>query len=342
MTARLALTREQILAHRRRVGALEERLPPGPASLRRAASMGLTDSMPRAAVLSVHARLDGTLPAAWEDPVFVQTWGPRFSAYVIAADDRAIFTLGRLPDDPAGLRRAVGTADRLEAFLDGRRMPFGRAGHGMGITPNALRYAAPTGRVLIRWDGARQPTIWTVPAPDVDPQDARRELARRFLHGSGPTTAAAFGTWAGIKPRRAEAIVDSLAAELTAVGTPVGDGWILTADEASFRSPASERPDPSSVRLLPSGDAYTLHQGADRELLVPDAARRASLWTPRVWPGAVLAGGEIVGTWRRALATVTVRPWGGFSPARREAIAREAETLPLPGVASAVRVVWDD
>ena len=307
-----------------------------------AASMGLTDSMPRAAVFSIHARVEGTQPTSWEDPAFVQTWGPRFSAYVIAAEDRAVFTLGRLPDDPAGLRRAVGTADRLEAFLDGRRMPFGEAGHGMGITPNALRYAAPTGRVLIRWDGARQPTIWTVSAPDVDPGDARRELARRFLHGSGPATADAFGTWAGIKAKRAAAIVDSLAAELTGVRTPVGDGWILATDEASFRGSGSERPDPTAVRLLPSGDAYTLHQGVDRELLVRDAARRALLWTPRVWPGAVLAGGEIVGTWRRAGATVTVRPWATLSAAQREAVSREAETLPLPGPTSSPLVRWDD
>ena len=65
---------------------------------------------------------------------------------------------------------------------------------------NRLRYAAPTGTVLIRWDGARQPTIWTVPRPEVDPRDARLELARRFLHVFGPTTAEAFAQWAGIRP----------------------------------------------------------------------------------------------------------------------------------------------
>ena len=77
---RLELTREQILTYRRTVGALDERLPPGPTSLRRAAWAGLQDSMPRAAVLSIHARVHGTGPDTWEDPSLVQLWGPRFSA----------------------------------------------------------------------------------------------------------------------------------------------------------------------------------------------------------------------------------------------------------------------
>ncbi len=85
-------------------------------------------------------------------------------------------------------------------------MPYGEAGHGIGIHPNDLRYAAPTGRVLIRWDAARQPTVWMVPAPDIDPLDARLELARRYLHVFGPATAGSFATWAasGLRaaPRR--------------------------------------------------------------------------------------------------------------------------------------------
>ena len=81
--ARRELTRAQILAHRRAVGAINERLPPGADSLRRAAWAGLQDSMPRAALLSIHARVEGTEPSTWEDPSLVQLWGPRFGAYVV-------------------------------------------------------------------------------------------------------------------------------------------------------------------------------------------------------------------------------------------------------------------
>ncbi|MFI5262141.1 MAG: DNA glycosylase AlkZ-like family protein, partial [Candidatus Limnocylindrales bacterium] len=201
MTAtRLALTRAQILGHRQTVGALAERLPPGATSLRQAAWAGLQDSMPRAALLSIHARVEGSGSDTWEDPSLVQLWGPRYSAYLVAARDLAVFSLGRLPGEAAGRRRAEELARRLHAFLAGGRMSYGDAGRGLGVRPNSLRYAAATGTVLIRWDGARQPTVWTVPPPDVDPLDARLELARRYLHAFGPATPAAFAQWAGIRP----------------------------------------------------------------------------------------------------------------------------------------------
>jgi hypothetical protein len=108
MAPPLQLTREQILAHRRRVGALDRRLPPGPGSLRRAAWAGLQDSMPRAAVISIHARVEGTQPSSFEDSSLAQVWGPRYSAFVIPAGDRAVFTLGRLPERRAGDARRAG------------------------------------------------------------------------------------------------------------------------------------------------------------------------------------------------------------------------------------------
>jgi winged helix DNA-binding protein len=294
--------------------------------------------MPRAAVLSIHARVLGTEPSTWEDPSLVQLWGPRFSAYVVAARDLAVFSLGRLPEQAGGRRIAEDMAARLHAFLGDARMSYGEAGNALGVHPNRLRYAAPTGTVLIRWDGARLPTVWTVPAPEVDPWNARLELARRHLHMFGPTTPEAFARWAGIGPRDGLAAFDALRRSLTPVRTPVGDAWILTRDEPTFRVASGP---PASARLLPSGDTYFLLQGADRELLVPDADRRGALWTPRVWPGAVLVEGEIAGTWRRAEATVTIQTWRRLSRATRNAVEAETESLPLPGVQGRLVVRWD-
>jgi len=296
--------------------------------------------MPRAALLSIHARVEGAHPFSWEDPSLVQVWGPRFSTYVVPARDRALFTLGRLPEDGPGRQRAEDVAARLHDFLDGRRMGDGEAGRALGVNSNRFRYAAPTGTVLIRWEGARQPTIWTVPRPDVDPLAARRELARRYLHVFGPATPASFATWAGIGSAEAGAAFDALKRSLTAVQTPIGEAWILTRDEQSFRAPAG--PAAAAARLLPSGDAYYLLQGADRELLVPDARRRGELWTSRVWPGAVLVSGEIVGTWRRSQAVLTVTPWRRLGRGKRVAVETEAQGLPLPGVEGQIVVRWED
>jgi hypothetical protein len=326
--ARLRLSRRAILAHRRRVGSLDERLPRSRASLRRAAWAGLTDSMPRAALLSIHARVEGTRPSSWEDPSLVQLWGPRYSVYVVAARDLPVFSLSRLPDGAAGRRRAIECAARLRAFVGDRRMPYGEAGRGIGVPPNSLRYAAQTGEVVLRWDGARAPTIWMVPPSGVDAFEARLELARRYLHVSGPTTTGSFARWAGIGAREAAAAFDALAGSLTPVATP---------DEASFREEPSV---PAPARLLPSGDAYTLLHGADRELLVPDAALRAELWTPRVWPGAVLVQGEVVGTWRREQERVFVHPWRRLAARARCAVEAEADALPLPGLIGHITTTW--
>ena len=289
--------------------------------------------MPRAALLSIHARVDGTQPSTWEDQSLVQLWGPRFTAYVVPARALPAFSLGRLPDEVKGRRRAEDLAARLHAFLGGRRMTYGEAGRGLGIHPNELRYAAATGTVLIRWDGARQPTVWTVPAPEVDPHAARLELARRYLRIFGPSTPSAFAQWAGIATKGAQVAFDALGPLLTPVRTPIGDGWILSDDERTFREPAGST---AAARLLPSGDPYFLLQGADRELLVPEADGRGALWTPRVWPGAVLVAGEIVGTWRRADAALTIELWRRLSRKERDEVDAEAESMPLPGIGARV------
>jgi len=180
--------------------------------------------------------------------------------------------------------------------------------------------------------------VWTLPAPACAPAEARSELARRYLHVFGPSTDAAFARWAGITAREGARAFAALQESLTAVQTPIGDAWILAADEPELRA----QPGPGApARLLPSGDTYYLLQGADRALLVPDATWRGQLWTSRVWPGAVLLEGEIRGTWRRSHDLVTVEPWGRLSAAQRGAVEEEANGLPLPGVEGGVTVRWD-
>jgi hypothetical protein len=305
-------------------------------SLQLAAWAGLQDSMPRAALLSIHARVQRTSSSCWEHPSLVQLWGPRFSDYLIASKDLAIFSLGRLPADARRRARAHDTADRLHAFLEGRRMPFGEAGRAMGVPPNSLRYASPTGRVLLRWDGARQPVVWTAPPPEMDPEHARIELPRRYLHVFGPSTAASFSHWAGIGGTEARSAFASLTSALAPASTPAGDAWILAEDEAAFRAQAAP---PATARLLPSGDAYYLVWGAEREILVPEAGRRSQLWTTRVWPGALLVSGEIAGTWRRSGSEISIEAWRRLSPAERAAAEDEAMSLPL-GLLRANTVRW--
>ena len=166
---------------------------------------------------------------------------------------------------------------------------------------------------------------------------ARR--ARRYLHIFGPTTPEGFARWAAIGIRTAGSVFDDLSAALIPVQTPAGDAWILDQDELTLREPPGST---APARLLPSGDAYTLGiTNDDRALLLPDADRRRQLWTPRVWPGAILVAGNIVGTWRRAKGSVRIQTWQHLPRAAREAVITEAESLPLPDVAGRIVVHWD-
>jgi hypothetical protein len=102
---------------------------------------GPQDTMPGAALLSIHAQVAGAHFSVWEDPSLVQLWGPRFSTYVAPARDRAIFSLGRLPDDARGRPGAVLVAGELvgtwrRAQADLTIQP--RAGAG-SRAPNAMR-----------------------------------------------------------------------------------------------------------------------------------------------------------------------------------------------------------
>jgi hypothetical protein len=336
MQVPLEVDRRQILAFRRRVGSLDERLPLSTKSLRRAAWAGLQDSMPRAALLSLHARLEGVEPSSWEHRSLAQLWGPRYQVYVVPRSDFALFSLARLPEDEKGRLRAQRTAQRLLAHLRDRRMTDRELGSAVGLG-NELRYATTTGTLAIRWGGARAPVVWAVDAPTIEPADARVGLARRYLHVFGPATADGFARWAGISRRSAAGTFSSLEGSLLPVRSPLGDEWLLAEDEPAMRAPETAA---APARLLPSGDAYFLLWGADRELLVPREDRQQLLWTSRVWPGALLVEGEIVGTWRRALHTVRVDPWERLSGTAREAVEAEAAALPLPALDRPIEVVW--
>jgi hypothetical protein len=338
-TGRLELSREQVLAYRRKVGALDERLPPGQSSLRHVAWAGLQDSVPYAALHSIHARMRDTDPATWQDPSLVQVWGPRFSSYVVSKQDLAVFTLGRLPESGATSAAAYDLAARLDEFLAGRSMAYRDAGRALGEHPNRLRYAALTGTVVIRWEGSGKPTIRTVPAPSITPKQARGELAARFLHVFGPAGVDAFAKWAGIRLSSARAAFQSLRESLTPTRTPIGDAWMLSSDVAAVRASATL---PSPARLLPSGDAYFLLQGEHRSLLVPDERQRARLWTPRVWPGALLVDGEVAGTWRRTKNEITIETWHDLDRRTRAFIEEEASSMPIPNSDATAIVHWAD
>ena len=155
--------------------------------------------MPRAALLSIHARVEKASVSSWEAPGLIQIWGPRYSTYVVAARDLAVFTLGRMPEDGPLRRRAEDLASRLHARLDGARMAEGLAARAIGERPSLLRYATLTGRVAIRkgssharWRGpslskAKPSPAW--PISTSPPSTSRHAASPLEPEGAGPPCA---------------------------------------------------------------------------------------------------------------------------------------------------------
>ncbi|HEX6423664.1 MAG TPA: crosslink repair DNA glycosylase YcaQ family protein [Acidimicrobiales bacterium] len=102
-------------------------------------------------------------------------------------------------------------------------------------------------------------------------------------------------------------------------------------------------PPPDLVRLLPRSDPWLLSR--DRELTVPDKARRKVLWPVLGAPGGVLVDGEIAGAWRTRAAggrlDITVTPFDRLPARVRAAVDGEAARVAAARAATAVRVRYE-
>ena len=335
---RLRFGREQVLRYRARVSHLDGKLPAG--SFAAAAWGGLQDSVPRAGVISLHARVKGAQADSWEDPSLVQIWFRGGADYIVPREDAGVFTLGSSPRDPERAAALERLADDIHDVTEGRTMIVNEVSKLLGHThQTGLRMSGLTGRVHIRWDASR---IWLIPVerPAIDPEDARRELARRFVHWFGPTTTTALARWTGVPGREASKTWTAIESHLVPVdvGRLTERRFMLAAD-----LDALETAEPvSGFRLLPYDDAFTK---LDHELLIPDESLRERV-LPRTGqgkgyiPGAILVDGEIVGGWQRQQRKVTLHPFRRLPARVREALEEEALSFPIDAKSPA-SVSWD-
>lgn len=157
---------------------------------------------------------------------------------------------------------------------------------------------------------------WRGPAKQVA---ERLGVVRGYLHLLGPAT-----------PKHVSAYVDAPLAEVKAhwptdiAAVDVGgeQRWVLESDLESLQRASVEA---SAVRLLGPFDLFL--QARDRELLLPDAAQRKGLWPVLGRPGAVVAGGEIIGTWRPRTSGQQLKLALQLRTARARSLAGQAERL---------------
>lgn len=327
--ADLTVTAEQLLSHRLRANNLAERLPAG--ELAAAAFAGLQDSAPRAALTSLHARVQNVGANDWADPSLVQTWAPRGAIFVVPEADLAVFTLGILPRDPE-LRGALEElGSRARELL--RESPGGAAepGDRLGEIPAPLaahlkhhpieRLAFAIAGVRLRWD-ARWTEVRDGPAPEGDAEEARLELVRRYLRSLGPASPEQFTRWAAVGADDAQASFDAIRDELIEVDCDGQSGLLLAADAQRLSSAAPV----SGIRLLAFGGDPVLQPGDER---VMSDHRRDRL--PR-WAcaGLALHDGEPVASWGRSGQRMTLTALADLDHAVRVALEEEARAVPNP------------
>ena len=321
---------EQVAAYRQGVCHLGARLHPG--GFDEAAFGGLQDTVPRSGLLALHARLEDITPRSWEAPGLAQIWF-RWADYLVPRSALGEFTLGAAPRDPETLAALDEFAVAVLGVLSGRTLSVREVAGAFPDLPGGmlLRCLAVTGRIHIRWDASFSGVV-PAEAFDVDAEEARLGLARRFLHWFGPADALQFARWAGVPKSDATLTWTLLRDELTAVSVGGVGRHVLTADLAAMQTAALT----ATVRLLPAGDPYLqLDQGlivpkAPAELGLSYLQRGGSRSVVNSLGGRVLMDGRIVASWGRKAAKVTVAPWEQLSDAQRERLSAEVSGLARP------------
>jgi hypothetical protein len=295
----------------------------------------------RAARLALRARgSGGGIDAALNDRSLVVAWLCRGTLHLVRAGDYpwllALTAPGRVTANARRLRqegvsgddaaRAVDIVERAladEGPLTRAQLAERIAARGIRTegqaTPHLLLLAALRGIVLLGplRDGGHAFALardWLGDSAPVDRDVALAELARRYLRGHGPASAADLAAWAGLALRDARTGLAAIAGELATRGELVD----LAARKAA--------PEAIPARLLPAFDPYLLGW-KDRGFAVPAAHAK------RVHPGGGMlratatVDGRAVGTWTVPGGKVELELFGRVSAAARAELAAEAEDV---------------
>lgn len=132
----------------------------------------------------------------------------------------------------------------------------------------------------------------TLPAADVEPDEALAVLLERYLRAYSPARLQDFVYWSGVTAARARAALAHLEGRVA-----VHEGWLVLEDAGDQAAAGAPSPaDVGGVRLLPKFDPFLL---AHKEKFYLDEAYYKAVFRPAGDIAAViLKSGRVIGTWR--------------------------------------------
>jgi hypothetical protein len=264
---------------------------------------GIHAQVQAAAELSLNARVDGIVhqdvrDALWRDRTLVKAWTVRGTLHLHPAAELPLWYAARsamdtgdgegLPPwrDPAGAlhpalsRKEVDTVSAaVREALDGHCLLREELVEEVaGRTGPAARERLRSGFAFFLSDVCQgppqgnkvtfaRPDQWVEGWQEVDPEEALREVCRRYLHTYGPARPNEFREWFGpatFKTADARTLFESLG-DLEEVEVDGHHAYLIAGDN-HFPEPMA------SVRLLPEYDAYIMGF-RERDHLVPDETR---------------------------------------------------------------------
>lgn len=343
----LELSRENVLAHRAVVQDLAR--PVRKATDSRTLGLGLQDTPPWSGLTSLDARagqsaqaLAGLLDAGGPLVVVMATRG---APHLTSRSDLALLTAALFPIDEQEAAEVDEVAHAIRETVDGESISRPALSEELNDRiADSLRdwcercksrhvreglFRKATLQAGLELDpGGGSPTMFRpsgvgLPA-DHDRLPARVELFRRYVHLTGVARPDDLAAWLGYQTGKVRATWDLIAEELTACDVAGRRRWALASDVESL----SNAPGPGGAKLLPPHDPYLL---GDRSLVLPEPEHRRQLWRAQASPGAILAKGEIVGTWRHRLSGgrfhVTLHPFRGLESTMMEDLERGADAV---------------
>jgi hypothetical protein len=358
-----ALTWRQVHAWRLAQHGLAPRLGQGNLVAAVTRISGIQAQVMSAASLAIRSRVEGLSPdevssALWTGRTLVKTWAMRSTLHLLATEELPLFVAARNFQVTRDWVNYFGEYDiapaQYEAYLAAVPHILGR--EPMTREALASAVAKETGAPQLRrfilessWGSPLKPSAflgdlcfgpsqgqnvtfvnprtWIDRWEAIEPEQALREVARRYLRAYGPTTPAIFARWWGGARTRAKAVFKSLADELEEVDV---EGLPAVALRSTIES-LENAEIAETVRLLPLFDAYTFALARDSEALLAKKHEH-HVFRPQGWVSAVvLVNGIVRGVWnyaaRRAQTIITARMF--FSPTARikKGIGAEVERL---------------